>query len=82
MPSLASVSVDTLPSLASLDGEVSSVLQYVPRHRFTDRRQGLRFLARMFERDLYAPLAFERGVQRLVALGERLRELLAGRRRP
>jgi thiamine kinase-like enzyme len=42
----------------------------------------LHFLARMFKRDLYAHLAFERGTQRLVALGEQLHEQLAGRRRP
>lgn len=42
----------------------------------------LHFLARMFKRDLYDPLAFQRGRERLVLLGELLRERLGGRRRP
>lgn len=42
----------------------------------------LHFLARMFKRDLFAPLAFERGTERLAVLADRLREQLRGRRRP
>jgi hypothetical protein len=42
----------------------------------------LHFLARMFKRDLYDPLAFERGAERVARLGERVREHLCGGRRP
>jgi len=41
----------------------------------------LDFLARMFKRDLFAPHAFERGLQRLVSLREQLGELLGNGRR-
>jgi hypothetical protein len=42
----------------------------------------LHFLARMFKRDLYEPVAFERSVDRVVRLREQLGEHLRGRRRP
>jgi hypothetical protein len=42
----------------------------------------LHFLARMFKRDLYDSVAFERGLERARGHGERLRERLGRRRRP
>jgi len=42
----------------------------------------LHFLARMFKRDLYDPIAFRRSEERVELLGEQLRGHLRGRRRP
>jgi hypothetical protein len=42
----------------------------------------LQFLARMFKRDLYDSVAFERGLERVRDLGDRLCERLGRRRRP
>jgi hypothetical protein len=42
----------------------------------------LHFLARMFKRDLYDAIAFERSLERLVTLRELLLDRLGGRRRP